>query len=1143
MGLFWSLSKTLSIASWLFCSLLPAYALATTGNHSLPTRPLSAILDEMGERYQVFFTYDADLLGDTEVEFEFKEEEQLENAIDRLLRHTHFRYESFGEKYFVIYREGDRDERATKKLKKKIRQIEQLEKRSGLNLQRKQTQPENQLGLMVESLAAYDKPVDLRGSVYSHTGEPLVGVNIRVLGDTKGTITNSDGSFLLKLLPFAQLEFSYVGYKPQILSLEGRTTVKINLQPDQLALEEVVVLGYGTVRRSDQVGVVKTLHESSFQQGDIVSPEELINGRIAGVQVLSGNGEPGGQLSVRIRGAGSLNASNEPLYVIDGLPIDNTPHNPGGFQSGRNPLNALNPNDIESISVLKDASATAIYGSRGANGVLLISTKKGQIGGRDQITYDSWLSVAGNKRRVDVLSPETYRHTVQEKAPHRFQELGISDTDWQDEIFRTAFGQNHTLGISGGGKDMGYRASLGYLRQDGVVESAFTERYSFSLNYHQLFLQDQLKMEANFKGAKTRDRFATQASISNAINFDPTQSVLDETSIWGGYFEYELDQAIKNPVAELDLTRDVSDNYRSIGNVQLQYQHPAAPSLQLRSNVGYDLATGERKRYLPKVLRNQYSNQGEIRVANFFRAAFLWESYLQFHKELTNLNTRIDATAGYSFQDFQSEYPEILAWDLDNDVLGFNGLTFAGEFIGNNTTLQNRLISFFGRLNLQWLDKYLMTFTVRRDGSSRFSPANRWGTFPSVALAWKIGEEPFLHRITPWVQNLKLRMSAGITGNQEIGDYQYLKTYQFGDRQVRYQFGDDFVTTVRPGGVDPNLKWEATASFNLGLTFDLWQGRIRGEADYYYRKTKDLLSRVIVPAGVNLTDIILTNIGAVENKGVELGLDADLVRQKTFNWTVSTNVAFNHSRIIRLTNFSDPHFQGFSTGVISGGAGNRIQILQVGQPANSFFVFRHKRDENGLPLSDNYDHNEDGRISLADIYEDTNGDGIVNDNDKLPYGKPAPDLLFGFRSNWQIGPWDMSCSWRGQLGNYVYNNMQSVGGNYDRIITNIVPTNLTNSVLETNFVHPQYFSDYYVEDASFIRLDQVSVGYTFSNQPKRGKLRVYAMANNLLVLTGYTGLDPEIGNASGNDLYPKYGIDDSVFPRPRTFLLGVKLIM
>lgn len=1141
MGSFRSLSKTLTVACCLYGSLLPVYAFALTVPALPYLRPLPDVLDEMGERYHVFFTYDADLLDETQVNFEFRSNEPLELAIDRLLANTEFRYESFGEKYFVIYRKGDRDERTAKKLRKKIRQIEQLEKRSGLNLQRKQTRPESQLGMMIESLAAKKENIELRGSVFSNTGEPLIGVNIRVVDAPKGTISETDGTFSLTLAPYAYLEFSYVGYKPVLLPLEGRTALEVRMQPDQLALQEVVVLGYGTARRDDQTGVAHTITEKGFLQGPAVSPEQLINGKVAGLQILGGNGEPGGQLSIRIRGAGSLNASNEPLYVIDGLPIDNTPHNPNGFQSGRNPLNALNPNDIESVSVLKDASATAIYGSRGANGVILITTKKGQINGRDQITYDTWLSVAENNRRVEVLSPEDFRHAVQERAPQRFAELGISDTDWQDEIFRTAFGQNHTLGISGGGKDMGYRASLGYLRQDGVVKSAFTERYSLSLNYYQLFLQDQLKLEANFKGAKTSDRFATQSTISNAIHFDPTQAVYDERSIWGGYFEYGLDQAIKNPVAELDLTRDVSQNFRSIGNIQLEYQHPQLPGLAVKTNLGYDLATGERKRYLPKVLRNQYSNQGEIRIANFFRSAVLWESYLQLHKELAEF--RLDATAGYSFQDFQSEYPEIRAWELDNDVLGFNGTSFAGEYFGTNSTLENRLISFFGRMNLQWREKYLMTVTLRRDGSSRFSPANRWGTFPSVALAWKIGEEPFLHRISPWIQHLKLRMSAGITGNQEIGDYQYLQTYQFGDSQVRYQFGDDFITTVRPGGVDPNLKWEATTSFNTGLTFDLLEGRIRGELDYYYRHTKDVLSRVIVPAGVNLTDIILTNIGAVVNKGIELGLDAQLLRSRGMNWNVSANLAFNRNRILKLTNFTDPRFQGFTTGLISGGAGNRIQILQLGQPVNSFFVFRHKRDEQGRPLTDNYDHNEDGQINLADIYEDTNADGIVNDNDKVAYGQPAPDLLYGFQSNWEFGNWDVSCNWRGQLGNYVYNNMQSIGGNYDRVLTNFVPTNLTSSVLETHFQHPQYFSDYYVENASFLRLDQLSVGYTFPRLPRLGYLRVYAMANNLLVITNYSGLNPEVGNASGNIAYPKYGIDDSVFPRGRVFMVGLKLII
>lgn len=1103
-------------------------------------RPLPDVLDEMGERYQVFFTYDAELLTDTEVDFEFRESESLEMAIDRLLLNTGLRYESFGEKYFVIYRDSEVGERTTKKLRRKIRQIEQLEKRSGLNLQRKQSDPQQQLDVMMGSLAERRKQIAVQGMVYSMSGEPLVGVNIRVMDELTGAVTDAAGQFSLELSPTARLEFSYVGYKPQQVSLQGRTQLEVALQADLLALQEVVVLGYGTGKKGDQTGAMRTVRETDFNSGNLWSPDQLINGRVAGLQVLSGSGEPGAQISVRIRGGSSLNASNEPLYVVDGVPIDNTPHNPNGFQSGRNPLNALNPNDIESISVLKDASATAIYGSRGANGVLLITTKKGQMGSQGNLSYESWLSVAGNPKRVKVLDPEIYRHTVQALAPQRFGELGISDTDWQQEIQRRAFGQNHTLSVSGGGREMAYRASIGYLQQEGVVRSAATERFSVSLNYRQRFLDDQLQLEANFKGAKTLDQFASQIAIGNAINFDPTQAVYDPASPWGGYFEYTFDQAIKNPVAELDLGLDRSDNYRSIGNLQLEYQPPALPSLSLKTNIGYDLATGERKRYLPRILRNQFSNRGEIRIANFYKASLLWESYLQFHKDLSNFDARIDATAGYSYQDFGSEYPEIRAWDLSRDVLGFNGTSFASEFFASNSALENRLISFFGRFNLQWHDKYLLTFTVRQDGSSRFSPARRWGTFPSMALAWKIGEEQFLHGISPIVQNLKLRLSAGITGNQEIGDYQYLKTYQFGDSQVRYQFGDEFVTTVRPNGVDPNLKWEQTASVNFGMEFDLWRGRLRGELDYYYKKTSDLLSRVIVPAGMNLTDIILTNIGAVENKGVELGLDLQAVDRPFFKWQLSGNIAFNRNRILQLTNFSDPRFKGFTTGLISGGAGNRIQILSVGQPINAFFVFRHKRDEQGRPLTDQLDHNEDGQIDLADIYEDTNGDGIVNDNDKVPYAKPAPDLLFGLNSGWRIGRVDVSCFWRGQVGNYVYNNVQSIGGHYDRILTSITPYNLTAGVLETGFVHPQYFSDYYVENAAFVRLDQLSLGYTFPRSARLGQLRVYAMVNNLLVITSYTGLDPEIGNASGNELYPKYGIDDNVFPRARTWMLGVK---
>lgn len=965
----------------------------------------------------------------------------------------------------------------------------------------------------------------------AQTKEPLIGANILVVGTSTGTITEFDGTYSLEVPAGAtELEFSYTGYGSQRVTLGAANVVDIALSAGEV-LEEVVVIGYGTVKKGDATGAVNAISSKDFNRGAIVSPDQLITGKVAGVQITTNSGEPGGQAAIRIRGGTSVNASNEPLYVIDGVPIDNAPHNPGGFSSGRNPLNFLNPNDIETFTVLKDASATAIYGSRGANGVILITTKKGKAGERSRVTYDGYYTTSELAGEPDVFSAADFRNVVTFKTPERLAILGNNNTNWFDEVTQTGTGQSHTLSFTGGGENMGYRLSAGFQDLKGVIRASETERTNFSLNYNHALFDNRLTINANIKGAFTRDQF-DPGVIANASSFDPTQPVYDETNTdFGGYFEYALPQAPRNPVSFVEQQQDFGKSFRNIGNIEFDYKFTDfIPGLSAKLNLGYDINNGERKRFQPTTLVRPPFNSytGEIRRENFTRSNTLLDFYLNYNRNF-GTSHRIDITAGYSYQDFRNEFPSYRAFNLANDIFGFNSTAPAANFEAFNSVVENRLISFFGRANYSLLDKYLLTVTVRRDGSTRFGESNRWGLFPSAAFAWRILEEGFADGLSNTFSDLKLRLGYGITGNQDIGDFRYLPTYSLSDARARYQFGEVFVTTARPNGYDPNLKWEETSSYNIGLDFGFLKGRINGTLDYYYKKTEDLLFTVNVPAGTNLTDRVLTNIGSVENQGIELTLNAFVIDKTDFSWSVAFNAARNTNEILAIDQVST---SGILTGGISGGVGNQVQILQVGQPVNAFYVFQQRYGTDGKPLQDGVDHNEDGTINQADIYEDVNGDGNVNDLDKRPLEKPAPDLILGISSQLTFKNFDLNFILRGNVGNYVYNNNASNYGYYDRIDerTGFV-NNVHTSVLLTRFERPQYFTDYYVEDASFLRLDNVTLGYTFDQLGKNRSLRLYATAQNLFVWTNYTGLDPEVGN----------GIDNNPYPRSRAFIFGLSL--
>lgn len=985
---------------------------------------------------------------------------------------------------------------------------------------------------LVFSLGSYSanaQSIEVSGTVTDASdGAGLPGVNIILKGSPSvGTSTNSEGFYSLTV-PSGQdtLIASFIGYITQEVPINGRTTVNISLSPDVQQLEDVVVIGYGTQQKKDVTGVVESVDSDDFNTGVTTSPDQLIAGKVAGVSITSNSGEPGGQNTIRIRGGTSINASNEPLFVIDGVPIDNSAN------SSRNPLNFLNPEDIQNVTVLKDASATAIYGSRGANGVIVISTKGGIQGQTEQFSYRGTAIVSRPIENTEVLNAEEFRQVVSERAPGRVNLLGNADTNWQDLIQRTANGQTHTLSMSGGAEDIAYRASVGFMDQEGILETSETDRLSASINYNQTLLEDRLSINANVKGSRTKDRFAPGGLVGNAVSFAPTQPVLDPGSEWAGFWEWDNDLGTKNPVAEYELIQSFGDTYRSVGNINFDYTIPIIEGLSTELNLGYDVTSGENRFFAPNNLRSQFSTNGEIRRNNFNKVNTLLDAYVNYIKDLGSIKSSIEFLGGYSYQEFNEEFPSFTAQDLSSNVLGFNSTAPAQETFTSVFAVENRLISFFGRANYSYDNKYLLTATVRRDGSSRFGPENRWGTFPSAALGWRISEEPFFENLLPVVSDLKLRIGAGITGNQEIGDFQFLSTFTFSDNQAQVQFGDDFITTLRPSGVDPTLKWEETKSFNVGLDYELLEGRFNGSLEYYYKKTEDLLFTVSVPAGSNLTNRVLTNIGSLENEGVEFVINGAVVSSNELSWNLGFNIAANRNEILKLTNFNAPDFEGFLTGDISGGVGNQIQILRVGESANAFFVFKHKKDGNGQPLVDGVDHNGDGNINLADIYEDTNSDGIVNDRDKQPTGSPAPDVTAGLTSQLYYKNFDLAFTLRTSIGNEVYNNVASNFGNFSRVISDIVPANMHSSVLDNNFVEPQLFSDVYVEDGSYLRMDNITLGYTFNGLLNQiNNLRVFATGQNLFVLTGYSGLEPEVGR----------GIDDNIFPRSRTFIFGLNV--
>lgn len=876
----------------------------------------------------------------------------------------------------------------------------------------------------------------------------------------------------------------------------------------------MVVIGYGTRQRRDLTGSVTTISTKDFQKGTITTPEQLIAGKVAGVQITSNSGAPGAGSTIRIRGGASLSATNDPLIVVDGVPLAN-----GGISGSANALALINPNDIESFNILKDASAAAIYGSRASNGVIIITTKKGRKG-KPSFTFNTQLSASTNRKQVDVLSADELRDLIAKQGNANAKTLiGTANTNWQNEIFHTAFTADNNLSVSGSAGNLPYRLSLGYLDQNGILRTGYLKRTSVALNLNPSLLSNHLKINLNLKGSQSNNKFANEGAIGAAVSFNPTQPVYSRNSRFGGYYEW-IDPstnkpntlAPRNPIGLLEERDDRSTVQRSIGNVQFDYSLHFLPELHANLNLGYDVAKGTGTVYVPDSAASNYARGGINNQYRQEKTNKLMEAYFSYNKEVPSIRSRFDAVAGYSYQDFLTKD----FFFADYNAAGVKLPNSDPRFEFNEP--QNTLISFFGRLNYALKNKYLLTGSIRRDGSSRFGPENRWGVFPAVAFAWRLKDESFLKNSGTF-SDLKLRLGYGITGQQDIGlNYSYLGTYSISNQFAQYQFGNQFYTMYRPAGYNPNLKWEQTATLNGGFDFGFVNNRINGTLDFYYKKTTDLLNNINQPAGANFSNVILANVGSMENKGVELNLNTTPVRNSKYTWDVNFNITYNKNKITKLTAISDSSYPGVQFGGVSGGINNNIQIHTVGYGRGSFYVYKQVYDPSGTPIEG--------------LYADLNGDRVINEKDLYRYKNADPKVFLGFSTNLAMGKWNSGFTLRGSIGNYLYNNVYSGSGIYRNIynLPNIL-SNASTNYLETGFQNNQVLSDYYLQNASFLRMDNFYVGYNAGKIYRNATLNITGTVQNVFVITKYTGLDPEISG----------GIDNSYYPRPRVYSLGLNL--
>ena len=953
------------------------------------------------------------------------------------------------------------------------------------------------------SASAFAQQIDVKGHVKDATGEDVIGATVRVDGTQTATVTDFDGNFTLKAPKDASITVTFIGYQPQ--TVKAAPTLQITLQDDATVLQNVVVIGYGTARKSDLTGSVSTVTAEDFTGGSINSAEQLINGKVSGVQIMSNSGSPTQGSTIRIRGGASLNASNDPLIVVDGVPIETN-----GIAGSSNPLSMINPADIESMTVLKDASSTAIYGSRASNGVLLITTKKG---GKDKlkVSFVTTNSLSTKTKTADMLSADEFRTAVNTYGTAQQKGLlGNTCTDWTDEIFRTAFATDNNLSVAGRTGFLPYRVSLGYTNQQGILDSDKMERYTGSLVLTPSFLDDHLRLTLNAKGTLSKNRFADGGTIYNASSFNPTVPVRSGKQRFGGWWEAispgGVPDATKNPVGMLDYVEHTGHVKRLIGNFDVDYKMHFLPELKAHVSLGIDYAEGYGIYYVPDGMAMNFEIGGQNnKYGPQKNTNKLFTAYLNYNKYFEELKSNVDLTAGYDYQ----------MWTNKSDA--YDQYNVYGEVQGHTAATDQRhaLVSWYGRINYSFADRYLLTATLRADGTSRFSKDNRWGYFPSVGIGWRVHEEAFMKDVK-WLNNLKLRVSYGETGQQEIGsNYGYMPVYNLSNPGAYYLMGGTYIPMYRPQAYIENLKWESTASWNYGFDLSVLDNRLNFSFDYYTRQTKDLLAEVPVPAGANFNSRMTTNVGNVDSKGIEMTISATPIQTKDLTWDISFNATWQSMKVKNLSlvpgtaavnTLAGPTFDSYS-----------IQVLSEGYEPYMFYLYHQLYDEAGKPIEG--------------CYADLNGDGVIDNDDRYRVKSPTPDWIFGFSTSLTYKQWSLSTSLRANVGNYVYNGSAMNMGAWETVsFNNYQLNNLNANFLETGFQHRQRLSDYYLENASFLKMDNLSLRYTFGRvAPWISNLYASLMVQNVFTITKYKGVDPEVPS----------GCDSNFYPRPRTYSLAI----
>lgn len=1000
--------------------------------------------------------------------------------------------------------------------------------------------------------------ITVSGVVSDPSGEPLIGASILAQGTTVGTSTNIDGEYTINVAPDATLVVSYVGYDTQNVPVDGRTSINVTMQENSVMLNEVVAIGYGTVKKSDATGSVAVIKPDEIEAGLATSVQDMLVGQTPGVVVTQAGGPEGGG-TIRIRGGSSLNATNDPLIVVDGVPLSNA-----GMGGLGNSLGMISPENIESMTVLKDASATAIYGSRASNGVIIITTKKGKSG-KPTVNFAANLYVNTARKTWKVLDANQFRSLLESRGMDAaLAATGDANTDWQDEVLRTTVSSDYSLSVGGTAGWLPYHAEISYTNNNGIIKTSKMDRVTMGFNLSPKFFDNHLSVNANVKGYYIRNNFADTGALSNAISFDPTHPVRSNEPIvsgnsgfqylYNGYYEVHNngtlnDNATLNPMGLLEQRDNHANVYRSNGNLQLDYSLHFLPDLHLNLNLGYDVMKSNLVDNWAANSATAYKNHEHYGGAyNFdqyqFRSNTLLNFYLNYKKEVESIYSNFDVTAGYDWQRFYNDghYTGANGNSGYRVSPGLNTPTYLGKneagqqtygVTVNESTIpllgqnfqndgvsadgdyhwadRHQLLSFFGRLNYTFKDRYLLTVTVRGDATSRFAKDKRWGVFPAVALGWKINQEAWMQGAAGWLSDLKLRLGWGKTGQQEIGEtINYMALYAIASPSVSYPNGTNgWHLPVYARGYNPDLTWETTTSYNAGLDFGFFNNRITGSIEYYTRKTTDLLAYVAVPAGSSTTNMLNRNIGSLENYGVEFNIAAKPIVTNDFTWTLSYNVGWNHNEITELTTGASQ----LKTGGISGGNGNTVQIHAEGHPASSFYLFQQVYDESGAPLEG--------------VYVDQNGDGQINDSDKIINKSPDPKVTMTFGSQFRYKKWDLGFNIRASIGNYVYNNVLSTKAVYNDLFTYGL-----NNVVENDyyFEQPRYMSDYYLRNASFVRCDNITLGYTWDNLLNdKLRLRLFGAVQNPFVITKYKGVDPEVFG----------GIDNSVYPRATTYSLGL----